>query len=785
MRKQILLLSMVIACPSFMFGQRSITDSIFTVGNVEITAKKKQATPLREQPVQLLNMDVPLKFLPITVTRLDSKTLERKHILNMEDAVRFLPGVTLSSNQLCAFQRYSIRGTSDAVFAIDGIRDERTLLNTMPFGDLTSVESIEVIKGPASILSGHSVMGGVINIITKKASADFSANASISYGSWNQKEATVGFGGKLIGPVNYRANIHYGTGDGYRDVNADRFSGLFALGAEIGKGYFEGNISFNDDHYTTEIGAAPTMPGDVFVAETNKLFAENGTQNPLADYHTVYNDFANNKMRRRNMDVRLQYTQPLTDWMKARETFYYGHSNLDYSCVENMKYRTSTDPIYDWYYIGKNDQKTYIELDSLQSGSPLCFNPDNYSFTNVVELTGKLQTGFLTNNYTLGWDYTYFNYTQYNGYGKGDVWGPGVNQMLPVVDPHIVRNWWDSKVSAANISHYITHGLYLHDVFEINDQWKGMLGGRLDFYNYKNATATIDDGRQHYEKENRTDWKKVTTSAFTYRGGIVYLPIPEVSIYASAASYFKPNKTFYDASKLYMGADGKFFNPDEVGGEVFRPERGNQYELGARYELNQLLEVNASVYYIRKHNVVNTIGKMSVQEEGSIVDKDVRAQIGRADSKGFDIDLTLRPVSTLQIVGGCGWSDYRLMDSYLKKIDTNAEWFNFSETTNVRATGVPRVTFYTYADYTIPKGVLKDLSFHLSGTFTDRIYQNIANNTYFPSCYIVDAGIYYTIKKSINLAVNVNNLFNKEYFVKSTVLGKPCNFMATISYNFR
>lgn len=784
MRKQILLLSLVIACPAIMFGQKSITDTVYTVSNVDIIGKKKNPEALREQPVQLLNMDVPLKFLPITVTRLDAKTLERKHIVNMEDAVRFLPGVTMSSNQLGAFQRYSVRGSSDAVFAYNGIRDERTLVNTVPFGDLSAVESIEVIKGPASILSGHSVMGGVINIITKKATAEFSANASISYGSWDQKEATVGFGGKLIGPVNYRANVHYGTGDGYRDVNADRFSGLFALGAEIGTGYFEGNISFNDDHYTTEIGGAPVMPGDMYVTGTDKPFASSGALNPLADYHTVYNDLANNKMHRRNMDVRLQYTQPITDWMKIRETFYYGHSNLDYSCVENMRYRTSSEPIYDWYYI-RNDKKTYVELDSLQSGTPLCFNPDNYSITNVAELTGKLETGFLTNNYTLGWDYTYFNYTQYNGYASDDVWGPGLNQMLPVVNPHIVRNWWDSKVSAANISHYITHGIYLHDVFEINDHWKGMLGGRLDFYNYKNATATIDDGRQHYKEENRSDWKEVSTSAFTYRGGIVYLPIPEVSIYASAASYFKPNKTFYSTNVVYMGADGKIFDPDATGGEVFRPERGNQYEVGVRYELNRLLEVNASAYYIRKHNVVNKIGTMSVEENGSVIDKDVRAQVGRADSKGFDVDLTMRPISNLQIVGGCGWADYRLMKSYLKNINQHAEWFNFSETTGNRSTGVPRVTFYTYADYTIPKGVLKDLSFHLSGTFTDRIYQNIANNTYLPSCYIVDAGVYYKIKNSISLAVNVNNLFNKEYFIKNTLLGKPCNFMATISYNFR
>lgn len=46
-----------------------------------------------------------------------------------------------------------------------------------PFGDLSSVESIEVLKGAAAVLSGHSVMGGVINIVRKKAVPDFTAGA--------------------------------------------------------------------------------------------------------------------------------------------------------------------------------------------------------------------------------------------------------------------------------------------------------------------------------------------------------------------------------------------------------------------------------------------------------------------------------------------------------------------------------------------------------------------------------------------------------------------------------
>ena len=775
--KKLVLFLLVIACFPTVWAQKSMEDSIYSIKEVEVTATRKR------QKVELMNIDVPLKHLPMTVTKLDGEALERKNIMNLEDAVRFMPGVTVT-DQLGAFQRYSVRGTSDAVVSVNGVRDERSLLNNVPFGDLSSVESIEVIKGPASVLSGHSVMGGVINIVQKKPTDQFTANAKISYGSWNVKQSTIGFSGKMYGPVNYRANLHYSTGTGYRDAGHDRLSGLFALGSAIGKtGYLEANVSFSDDHYRTEIGSAPLMPGDVYRASNDVLYAANTTRNPMADYHDTYNDIANNSMRRRNIDFSVQYTQELTSWMKLRERFTMNHSNLDYCSIEGMSYRTSTDPLYDWYYTTSRGVKTYIQLDSLQSRFPLCFNPDSRGHTNAIDLTGKIVTGPITNSYTLGWTYSFFDYTQYNGYNDGDVYGPGLYQMVSVVNPQKVRNWWDSKVSAASIRQWVTNGVYLYDVIDINEHWKAMIGGRLDFYNFKSATATISDGRQHYDEENRTDWNKVKTSAFTYRAGVVYIPVTQLSLYLSASSFFRPNTTMFNAQTIYYDRNWNKFDPDADGGQVFRPEEGNQFEFGVRYELSTMLEVNASTFYMKRYNIVRRVGTINEEVDGAVVEMPVQAQVGRAETKGFDMDVTFKPLRTLQIVGGWGWSDYRIISSDVNPVD----WPDFAEvsTVNLRATGAPRTTLYAYADYTIPKGVFKNLSLHLSGTYTDKIYRNIADNTYFPSLYLFDAGIYYTINKQIRLSMIVNNIFNREYFVKTTTLGKPCNFMASVSYTFK
>ena len=64
---------------------------------------------------------------------------------------------------------------------------------------------------------------------------------------------------------------------------------------------------------------------------------------------------------------------------------------------------------------------------------------------------------------------------------KGDVWGPGLNQLVSLHNPQLVRNWWDYKYSKASIRDWRTSGLYIHDVIDINNKWKAMGSARMDF----------------------------------------------------------------------------------------------------------------------------------------------------------------------------------------------------------------------------------------------------------------------------------------------------------------
>ena len=166
--------------------------------------------------------------------------------------------------------------------------------------------------------------------------------------------------------------------------------------------------------------------------------------------------------------------------------------------------------------------------------------------------------------------------------------------------------------------------------------------------------------------------------------------------------------------------------------------------------------------------------------DGSTVTKDIQGQVGRGMSKGFDFEIVVRPLPTLRFTTGLSWAEYRL-----RQIAESGRFSKYKEENkNVRETGVPRTTFYAYADYTIPTGVLKNLSFQLSGNFKDKVFSDIKERIYTPALWLMDAGIYYTIKGHVSLALNINNLLDKEYFEKTTVLGKPRNYQASVSYTF-
>ena len=122
---------------------------------------------------------------------------------------------------------------------------------------------------------------------------------------------------------------------------------------------------------------------------------------------------------------------------------------------------------------------------------------------------------------------------------------------------------------------------------------------------------------------------------------------------ASVSSYFKPINTTYTDNTIYVNGSGNEFDPSKVGGEVFKPEEGNQFEFGVRYELGEKLSANASLFYINKKNIVASLGTET--KDGK--DWNIQGQVGRMDSRGFDMDVTYTPIQDLMFTTGYSFTN--------------------------------------------------------------------------------------------------------------------------------
>ncbi|WP_417318316.1 TonB-dependent receptor [Erythrobacter aureus] len=159
-----------------------------------------------------------LRDIPASVTALDSETIERGGVKNIEDVARLTPGlsfVSLSPN----FSLPVIRGLSTNVgesnvgFFIDGVYQGSRSGMDRPLAD---VERIEVIKGPQVALYGRNAFGGAINVITRAPSDTLAFNGSLTLGEGDRFEGSAFLSGPLVdGSLYARIGVSHSQRDGF------------------------------------------------------------------------------------------------------------------------------------------------------------------------------------------------------------------------------------------------------------------------------------------------------------------------------------------------------------------------------------------------------------------------------------------------------------------------------------------------------------------------------------------------------------------------------------------
>lgn len=517
---------------------------------------------------------VPLRDQPITVNRVTAELIQSQGINDLVTALQFVNNVN-AYQQYGVYEHYQFRGFSDVVQMVDGIRNEGNRVRSQ----LSNVESIEVLKGPASVLYGSDSLGATMNIVLKKPSAQPAYDLSTSAGSWNTYRGSFGATGRLfMDRALYRVDTGLESSDNFRHDAWNRFNITPSLQFRVGRAdQLDVRYSLHRNDVSGDAGLPLVTRPDrtTFIADV-----------PRDRRFSTPQDFALSH----DQNIRASY----------------GHTFGSGFGVRNISgYRIYDDE----YWITETLRVTYP---STVNREFLYFKHRRRPFTNQVEFSGPVRFG-VNHDLLMGWDHQTYNSRTTRVAAASTATTP-IDLYNPV-ETHVTRTEFD-PTRYDYFANY-TNALYFQDHVTLLPQLKAVAGMRFDVLRRYTHNNPVANGVETEVQVVRRNSRKPTS-----RVGLVYQPSGSMDIYAQYATAFKPN-----------------FNlqPD---GSTLEPEFGVSYEAGQRLRfLNSRLQLNTAVFEITKRNVTFSRPGGIFEQIGKVRSRGFEADLDAAISPAWHVNL--------------------------------------------------------------------------------------------------------------------------------------------------
>lgn len=546
-------------------------DVVLSVGRVSttltVTASAGKATATR---LPVANDDVPAQ-----VSSIPQELMRQQGTNTVADALKNASGVQ-AVRWYGAYEQFTIRGFFDDdrdafnVMLVDGMR-----MGGNRYGTQTNnIESVEVLKGPSSVLYGRGAVGGVINIVRKKPQAARAYDFGYRGGRFNTHQVSGGATGPIanISRALYRVDASYEASDGWRKAGADRLNVSPSLTWVMGdQARMTIHQTFNRDRFDGDggvplniIGLPSFKPDLRFSLPQDRVLIEDSQTN-------------------------IVFTGNLSPAWGIRNSFLGQRTSDRYFVTEGLY----GDP-----------------ENNLVSREPLDFHHIRRPVQNQAELLGQLE-GFGRHNLLFGYEYQRDKYR---------------TEVTAGDDPDCICGYWFLTIAPMDITtmqetqptpldldtiarrtfvNDQIHAFYWQDQIDVLPQLKINIGGRVD--DYKRRITRI--GGLPFTPQARDQ------TAYSYRAGLVYAPRNDQQIYASTSSSFTPVTDI----------------PED--GSQLEPSTARNYEVGHRWQgWNGRVDTSLALYYIVRNNITireSVISVLQVGEQTSRgLDLDVNTDLG-------------------------------------------------------------------------------------------------------------------------------------------------------------
>ncbi len=783
-----------------------------TEANVErITVYGRQNSVVKNSGLATKS-DMSLMETPAAVVIVDQELIETQGTDNLQDLIRNISGVTQAGNNYGIGDNIVIRGLG-ANYTYDGMYGGAGLGNTFnPTRSLTNVESVEVLKGPATGLYGMGSAGGVINLIEKKPQFESKNKFTAEVGQWDTYSLALDSTGGLSDDVAYRLVAKSGRSDGYRDIGTDRDEIYGALkwvlsdsqDLMLSGAYIKDAIAVDSIGHPIRIYNADSVggksAGEVTWQDLINDPSGKGLQLTDAQRQQLADSLSGADGLRPYSFGDAGLISPMAKDNEGEELRFKLTHNIYFSdnlfLNQQLQYRDYTSGFarqtgaynYVYWKQGKNPINADPRAPLVENGELYPFaarrqeyrkvDADETSWQYFADLRYDFQIGNINNELLVNANYEDRNirFQQYSIYDADQIFknkdGKIIYQgSLPYIYDIRNPNWgtgkfedydplktanYDKKVSAWGVG--LQHVSYLPYGFTTR------IG--VAFNEIKQAYEHFGvDPRYSTSQSQATPEADTTDNGMTYNLGLTYMPIEDLSFFInhskgrtaySVLDAVKDNATDRDDSESIsndVGMRFKAFEDQLLGSLVFfKSSRTNVAYNNPDYT-NGILTPNIPVYFYD----------------------------GSEDTQGVELDLNAHLNDQWRVNLNGMYQDAR------DKQNPN-DVANYDS----RQKGVPYVTASAWVTYGADWFRLSNpIELSLGAKFVDDRSTHSSSfgipDGYVPNYTVVDSAVSYNAD-SWKIQLNINNLFNKDYYSKAMFLGgmqgEERNVKLQYSYSF-
>jgi catecholate siderophore receptor len=547
------------------------------------------------------------------------------------------------------------------------------------YRDLYNLDRIEAIKGPNATMFGRGGGGGVINRVTKEAAFMPLQELSLHLGSYSDRRAAGDLNRAISERVAVRLNGMYENGGSFRDdVTLERY-GLNPTVTVTANAKTKITFGYENlyDHRVSDRGI-PSYRGTPLDVDASTVYG-----NPSSGWVNARVNLVSSSIEHETGLLRVRNRTLVGRYDRGYQNFVPGAVNASASQLTITAYNNAT-------------QRTNV-FNQTDVTYPLTIRGMRHTLAAGVEVGAQLtdnfrNTGFFNNSST-------------------SIVVPLT--MTLITTPLTFRQ---SATDADNHVRTAVGAAYAQDQIQLAKSLQAVAGVRYDYFNvsYHDNRSGITLGRPD--------------NLMSPRAALIYKPGEPVSIYGS-----------YTMS--YLPSSGDQFSSLTVITQQLKPERFDNYEIGAKWDARGTLSFTTALYRLDRSNTRST----DPNDTTRIV------QTGSQRTNGYEFGVSGNPTARWQMAGG-----YAFQHAFVTSATASAAL-------GAVVGQVPRHTLSLWNRYQFAPRVGAGLGV----IYRSDMFAAIDNTVTLPGFVRADAAVFFSLTDRLRLQANIENVFNAAYYLNA------------------